>query len=120
MRNKAKYMIGLLTGIFLLGIQPAWAAGSPSSSIFNNSLAVMLMIVMVILLMIIGLLAGLLVGSADVKLKKKKEESKKQPVIVSVLILVFLLTAPGVFAQNTTPKVPEEAVAMIGGMTAWV
>jgi len=113
MRKKCKYILALFT-ILLLSAQSAWAGGPPEPSVFSNPLAVVLVILMIILLIIIGVLASILIGAADVKLKKRKKE-RNNPAIRSSVIILFLLYASAVFAQDA-PAETTAVVKTIGGM----
>ena len=63
MRTTTKYILGLLTALTFTAVQPVWAAGPPSPSVFNNPLALTFMILMLLLLVIIGILANILIGN---------------------------------------------------------
>ncbi len=116
MRNKLKYILGLIAGMFILSVQPAWAADPPAPSAFSNPLAITLIVLMLLLLIIIGVLANILVGTADLKVKKKLNGSGSK--VLSVLFLLgFLLAGPVLFAQGTTADAPK-AASTIGGMAA--
>jgi cytochrome c oxidase cbb3-type subunit III len=115
MRKKSKYILGLFAGLFLLSVQPAWAADAPAPSLFSNPMAVTMLVLMLLLLIIIGILANILIGTADLKLKKKKKE--ESPVLSVIFLLGFMLAAPALFAQGTTETATTSAAAKtIGGM----
>lgn len=101
MRKTTKYMMGLLSALTIISVQPVWAAGPPSPSIFSNPLTLTFIILMVILLVIIGILANILIGAADVKLKKKKKAANPAT-LASVITGLLLLAAPALFAQDAT------------------
>ena len=101
MRKTTKYMMGLLSALTIISVQPVWAAGPPSPSIFSNPLTLTFIILMVLLLVIIGILANILIGAADVKLKKKKKAANPAT-LASVITGLLLLAAPALFAQDAT------------------
>ncbi|MBP8244235.1 MAG: c-type cytochrome [Chitinophagaceae bacterium] len=101
MRKTTKYTLGLLTALTITSVQPVWAAGPPSPSIFSNPLTLTFIILMVLLLVIIGILANILIGAADVKLKKKKKAANPAT-LASVITGLLLLAAPALFAQDAT------------------
>ncbi len=113
MRKKILYT-GILMLLFVSGIQPVYAAGSPSSSLLSNPLAVTLLILMALLLLIIGLLANLLLGTADYKITKDKKEEKSS-VGTGTLTVVLLFVSTGLFAQDQ--KEVTAAASTIGGMS---
>lgn len=117
MRNKSKYISGLLAMLLLLAVQPVWAAGPPAPSLFSNPLALTFIILMVLLLIIIGILGNILLGAADVKLKKRKKGASSQA-LGSVAALFLLLSSQVVLAQATTPDATATATTTIGGMSA--
>jgi cytochrome c oxidase cbb3-type subunit 3 len=114
MRNKLKYIPGLMALFFLLSAQTAWAAGPPAPSLFSNTLAIVLFILMILLLIIIAVLGNILLGTADLKMKKKKKAGNSNPVLSSILLIGLLLAGPALFAQ-TTPAAAE-TTKTIGGM----
>lgn len=111
MRKKSKYIIGLLSAILMMAIQPVWAAGPPEPSPFNNPLAITLIVLMVLLLIIIGFLANILVGTADLKHKKRKYAKQ----VLGSLILMAISSSA--FAQDAAAKATSTAKT-IGGMPA--
>jgi len=113
MRNKIIYS-GILILLLASGVQPVYAAGSPSSSLMSNPLAVTLLILMALLLLIIGLLANLLLGTADYKIAKDKQEEKSS-VGTGTLTAVLLFVSTGLFAQDQ--KEVTTAASTIGGMS---
>lgn len=117
MRRKLKYTIGLVATLIIMALQPAWAAGPPAPSIFDNTLAVAMITLMLLLLIIIGILGNILIGSADYKSKKTKSSNISGKTIASVLLIFLLLSAPTLFAQDNSTSSPE-AVSTIGGMAA--
>ena len=117
MRNKIKYIAGLLTTIMVLTAQSAWAADAPESSVFNNPLALTLIILMILLLIIIGILANILIGAADLRLKKKKKAGSF-PMLTALFIAVFLLGSQSVFGQDAaTTDAGKTAAKTIAGMS---
>lgn len=117
MRNKLKYILGLFAVLFLLSVQPAFAADPPAPSVFNNPMAVTMIVLMLLLLVVIGILANILIGTADLKVKKKTKGNG--PVLSSLLVMVFLLTTNGLFAQGTPDAgAAAPAAKTIGGMAA--
>ncbi len=116
MRTKTKYILGLLTALMITAVQPVWAAGPPSPSVFSNPLALTFIILMLLLLVIIGILANILIGAADVKLKKKKKAGN-QPVMAAVITTVLLMASPALFAQGTAGTTTA-AAKTIAGMSA--
>ncbi len=120
MRTTTKYILGLLTALTFTAVQPVWAAGPPSPSVFNNPLALTFMILMLLLLVIIGILANILIGAADVKLKKKKKAGN-QAVLTSVITGMLLLASPALFAQTaagTTADAAATGAKTIAGMSS--
>lgn len=119
MRNKLKYISALLAGLFLLSVQPAFAADPPAPSIFSNPLAITLVVLMLLLLVVIGILANILIGTADLKSKKRKKEGiSSQAILTSLLVVGLMLVGPALFAQGNTPATePAKAASgSIGGM----
>lgn len=117
MRKHLKYILGLFAVLFLLSVQPAWAADAPAPSLFSNPMAVTMLVLMFLLLIIIGILANILIGTADLKLKKKKKEGS--PALGVIFLLGFLLAGPALFAQGTTDAAATSTAAKtIGGMPA--
>lgn len=100
MRNMIKYISALFTILLLLFVQPVWAAGPPSPSIFSNPLAVSFIVLMIVLLIIIGILANIVIGTADVRLKKRKKE-KESGVQAAATVLLLLLLPSVLFAQDS-------------------
>ena len=49
MRKTSKYLLGLITALTLGAVQPVWAAGPPSPSVFSNPLALTFIILMIML-----------------------------------------------------------------------
>ncbi|MBK6937926.1 MAG: c-type cytochrome [Chitinophagaceae bacterium] len=115
--NKSKYVKGLLAATLMLGVQPVWAAGPPTPSLFSNPMAVILIIIMVLLLVIIGVLARMVTGAAELKMKKKK----LNPAAASAVILFLMLSPSLLFAQDagTADPVAEAAAQSktIAGMS---
>lgn len=118
MRKKSKYIAGLVAVLLGMSMQPVWAAGPPAPSLFSNPLAVVLIILMILLLIVIGILAGILVGAADVRLKKKKNEDAGKTITSAVILLILsILPASSVLAQDpATTEATTTATATIGGM----
>lgn len=117
MRKHLKYILGLFAVLFLLSVQPAWAADAPAPSLFSNPMAVTMLVLMFLLLIIIGILANILIGTADLKLKKKKKEGS--PALGVIFLLGFLLAGPALFAQGTPDAAATSTAAKtIGGMPA--
>lgn len=119
MRTTTKYMLGLLTALTMTAVQPVWAAGPPSPSLFSNPLTLTFIILMVLLLVIIGILANILIGAADVKLKKKKK-AQNQASLASVITVLLLLASPALFAQDAagTTTATSTGAKTIAGMSA--
>lgn len=119
MRTTTKYILGLLTALTITAVQPVWAAGPPSPSIFSNPLTLTFIILMILLLVIIGILANILIGAADVKLKKKKK-AQNQAVLSTVVTVFLLLASPALFAQGaagTTADATAAGAKTIAGMS---
>lgn len=114
MRKLIKYF-AVATTLFIFSAQPAWPAGPPSPSLFNNPLAITFIVIMLLLLIVIGILANIVVGAADVKLKKRQSEKKIKP---GVLTALMLLSSSALFAQNTAGVAKTSAASTIGGMDA--
>jgi cytochrome c oxidase cbb3-type subunit 3 len=107
--------IAVLSLLLLVSTQPVWAAGPPGASVFDSPLAIMLLVLMVILMLIIALLAGLLMNSADLK---SKRDSKSAKSVAALLILFFLLSGSGVFAQDAGASAQATSTpASIGGLS---
>jgi cytochrome c oxidase cbb3-type subunit 3 len=119
MRTTTKYMLGLLTALTMTAVQPVWAAGPPSPSLFSNPLTLTFVILMVLLLIVIGILANILIGAADVKLKKKKKASN-QATLASVITAILVLASPALFAQDAagTTAAATTGAKTIAGMSA--
>ncbi len=117
MRKKLKYILSLSALLFIAAVQPAFAAGPPAPSIFSNPLAVILIVLMILLLIIIAVLANILVGAADVKVKKRKTLEKNSPAN-AVMLILLMLTAPSLLAQDATTQTTTATSSTIGGMAA--
>ena len=117
MQKKLKYILSLSALMLVAAIQPVWAAGPPAPSIFSNPLAIILIVLMILLLIIIGVLANILVGAADVKLKKRKA-MEKAPAANAAMLILFMLIAPSLMAQDATTQTTTTTSSTIGGMTA--
>lgn len=119
MRTTTKYMLGLLTALTMTAVQPVWAAGPPSPSLFSNPLTLTFVILMVLLLIVIGILANILIGAADVKLKKKKKATN-QATLASVITALLVLASPALFAQDAagTTTAATTGAKTIAGMSA--
>ncbi|MEQ1675197.1 MAG: cbb3-type cytochrome c oxidase N-terminal domain-containing protein [Chitinophagaceae bacterium] len=116
MRTKLKYILGLFAGLFLLSVQPAWAADPPAPSAFSNPLAITLIVLMLLLLIVIGILANILLGTAELKVKKNKNNANNKVLQSSLLMIGLLLAGPSVFAQGTSPETTKATASTIGGM----
>lgn len=116
MRNKIKYISGLIATLLVFTIEPAFAAGPPSPSIFSNPLAITFITLMILLLIVIGILANIVVGAAEVKLKKRNEE--KVGSSTAILLLLLLFTPVSLLAQNATADTAQKTSSLIGGMDA--
>ncbi|MFN8289831.1 MAG: cbb3-type cytochrome c oxidase N-terminal domain-containing protein [Chitinophagaceae bacterium] len=118
MRNMIKYISALLTVLLLLFVQPVWAAGPPSPSVFSNPLAVSFIALMLVLLIVIGILANIMIGTADVRLKKRKKEQAVAATRVAAMMLLLLLPS-FLFAQGgAAPEATKTATNSIAGMDA--
>jgi cytochrome c oxidase cbb3-type subunit 3 len=121
MRNKLKYIgVGLFT-LLIGSVQPVWAAGPPSPSIFNNPLAVTFIVMMILLLIIIGVLSNILLGAAEVKLKKSKVAGAAKMIVTLSFLGLLLSSGNTAFAQAATATADAAAPVapkMIGGMSA--
>lgn len=111
MRNKIKYISGLVATLMLFSTQPVWAAGPPAPSIFSNPLAITFIILMLLLLVVIGILANIVIGAADVKLKKKLAIGEGK---TALILTGFLLLSSGLFAQDGGS--PGNTLKTIAGM----
>lgn len=118
MQNKLKYISGLIASLLVFTVQPAFAAGPPSPSIFSNPLAITLLSIMILLLIVIGILANIVIGAAEVKLQKRKAEKAKG--LSTVLLLIMLLIAPSLIAQDatSTTEASQKVAKAIGGLDA--
>lgn len=118
MQNKLKYISGLIASLLVFTVQPAFAAGPPSPSIFSNPLAITLLSIMILLLIVIGILANIVIGAAEVKLQKRKAEKTKG--LSTALLLIMLLIAPSLIAQDatSTTEASQKAAKAIGGLDA--
>jgi cytochrome c oxidase cbb3-type subunit 3 len=114
MRNKIKYIAGLITTLLVLTVQPAFAGGPPAPSIFSNPLALTFIVLMLLLLIVIGILANIIIGAADVKLKNRKME--KSGGVVTMVLLLLLFSSTSLMAQNADPV--QKTAKLIGGMDA--
>lgn len=113
--TKMIYKTCLLSFLLLVLVQPALAAGTPSSSIFSNPLAITLMVLMFILLIIIAVLANLLIGIADLKLKERK---KAKTITAVSMILLFLSLSNDLLAQDSPIPAAKPLAQTIGGLSA--
>ncbi|NOT50200.1 MAG: c-type cytochrome [Chitinophagaceae bacterium] len=116
MRNKMRYIISFVVLFLLFALQPAFAAGPPSPSLFSNPLAVVLIVLMILLLIVIGILANILIGAAEIKLKKKK--AKDSGMAAGVMVILSMLIAPAVIAQDQTVQTAATTAKTIGGMNS--
>ncbi len=114
MRNLIKFFT-VATILFIFSVQPAWSAGPPAPSLFNNPLAITFIIIMLLLLIVIGILANIVVGAADVRLKKRLSEKKNRPGILTALLL---LSSSVLRAQDAAGAAKTSAARTIGGMDA--
>jgi len=114
MRNKLKYISGLITTLFVFTVQPAFAGGPPAPSIWSNPLAITFIVLMILLLIIIGILANIVVGAAEVKLKKRLAEKAGNRTVT--MILVMMLISPSLIAQDAVVDTTQKASKLIGGM----
>jgi cytochrome c oxidase cbb3-type subunit III len=113
-QKNVKFTLALIL-VLLFSSPVAWAGGPPAPSLFSNTLAVMLIVIMILLLIVIAILGNVLVGAADLKLKNRKKE--KMPGLYSIILMLLLLPAPAVFAQDAT-EITTKAAATIGGMSS--
>jgi cytochrome c oxidase cbb3-type subunit 3 len=121
MQKISKYVKAAFLALVAGAIQPVWAAGPPSPSIFSNPLAVTFIVLMVLLLVIIGVLANILIGAADVKLKKIKLAGGAKALIAIGIVSLLALAGQPVLAQDAATVATDAANTapkMIGGMTA--
>lgn len=114
MRKLIKYFAVAIT-LLMFSAQPAWSAGPPAPSLFNNPLAITFIVIMLLLLIVIGILANIVVGAADVKLKKRQSEKKTSTGVITV---VLLMISPALFAQDAAGVAKTSAASTIGGMDA--
>jgi cytochrome c oxidase cbb3-type subunit III len=116
MRNKLKYISGLIATLLVFTVQPAFAGGPPAPSIFSNPLAITFIVLMILLLIIIGILANIVIGAAEVKLKNRKAE--KAGGTTAVMILLVMLVSPSLMAQDATGDAAQKTHTLIGGLDA--
>jgi cytochrome c oxidase cbb3-type subunit 3 len=114
MRNKIKYIAGLIATLLVFTVQPAFAGGPPSPSIFSNPLALTFITIMLLLLIVIGILATIVIGAAEVKLKNRKTE--KAGGVTTLLVFVMMFIPPSLIAQNADAV--QKTAKLIGGMDA--
>lgn len=118
MRNKIKYISGLVATLMLFSTQPVWAAGPPAPSIFSNPLAITFIILMLLLLVVIGILANIVIGAADVKLKKKLAIGEGK---TALTLTGFLLLSSGLFAQDGgSPGNTSKTIAGMDSTTFYI
>lgn len=118
MRNKIKYISGLVATLMLFSSQPVWAAGPPAPSIFSNPLAITFIILMLLLLVVIGILANIVIGAADVKLKKKLAIGEGK---TALILTGFLLLSSGLFAQDGgSPGNTSKTIAGMDSTTFYI
>jgi cytochrome c oxidase cbb3-type subunit 3 len=121
MQKISKYVKAAFLALVAGAVQPVWAAGPPSPSIFSNPLAVTFIVLMILLLVIIGVLANILIGAADVKLKKIKLSGGAKAIIAVGIVSLLALAGHPALAQDaaaTATDAASTAPKMIGGMTA--
>jgi cytochrome c oxidase cbb3-type subunit III len=118
-QKNIKYILGLFSGLLLIALQPAWAAGPPAPSAFSNPMVIVMIILMVLLLIIIGILANILVGAADIKLKKKKAGQNTSG-IASALLIILLLSGANLFAQDATTPPAAKSIAGMSTTTFYI
>jgi cytochrome c oxidase cbb3-type subunit 3 len=118
MRNKLKYISGLIATLLVFAVQPAFAAGPPAPSIFSNPLAITFIVLMLLLLIVIGILAHIVIGAAEVKLTKRKAEKAGGKTVL--LLLFMLLVSPLLMAQDATATndAAQKTASSIGGLDA--
>lgn len=118
MRNKLKYISGLIAALLIFTVHPAFAAGPPAPSIFSNPLAITFIVLMLILLIVIGILAHIVIGAAEVKLNKRKSEKAGGKTVI--LLLLMLLVSPMLMAQDATATndAAQKTARSIGGLDA--
>ena len=116
MRNKLKYISGLIATLLVFTVQPAFAGGPPAPSIWSNPLAITFIALMILLLIIIGILANIVIGAAEVKLKKRKAEKAGRH--TAMMLLLMMLVSPSLMAQNATVDAAQKTSKLIGGMDA--
>ncbi len=116
MRNKLKYISGLLATMLVFTVQPAFAGGPPAPSIWSNPLAITFIALMILLLIIISILANIVIGAAEVKLKTRKAEKVSRA--TTMLLLLMLFVSPSLIAQDATVDAVQKTTQLIGGMDA--
>lgn len=116
MRNKLKYISGLIATLLVFTVQPAFAGGPPAPSIWSNPLAITFIALMILLLIIIGILANIIIGAAEVKLKKRIAE--KTGNTTAAMTLAMLLISPSLMAQEAVVDTAQKTSKLIGGMDA--
>jgi cytochrome c oxidase cbb3-type subunit III len=114
MRYK-KYIL-LICAAFVFMIQPVMAAGEPSKSLFDSTLAVSLLSLMGLLLIVIAVLANMMIGAAHIRVKRRKQNQAANPGTQAVLLLLLILCGTPLFAQNTDVK--TNSVATIGDLAS--
>lgn len=116
MRNKLKHISGLIATLLVFTVQPAFAGGPPSPSIFSNPLAVTFISLMILLLIIIGILANIIIGAAEVKFKNRRTE--KAGGTTAIITILMLLASPSLSAQDIGVDAAQKTSKLIGGMDA--
>ncbi|MGC4038570.1 MAG: cbb3-type cytochrome c oxidase N-terminal domain-containing protein [Chitinophagaceae bacterium] len=114
---KLRYVLLLLPGFILLGVQPAQAAGSTESSLYSNPLAMGLLALMVVLLIVIGVLSSVLVGAANFRMQKEKKETSATKVPAAAATIFCLLVGSRLFAQTTATDATTSS--SVGGVSTF-
>ena len=120
--KRVKYITGICSGLLLVSIQPALAAGPPAPSILSNTVALFLIALMILLLACIAIMGKVLLYVAKISLHKEKEKQKANTAgITASIVAVFLLFSMPLFAQTLVPDagaVKSATDASIAGMSS--
>lgn len=119
MRKQIKYIVAFCLIFFTADLSSAYAAGSPSPSIFSNPIALLLLSLMAVLLIVIGVLANVLLGAAQFKAKKNKKQPVAEKIKTIAAAVILLLVNSSLFAQSADAGEVAKQVS-IAGMSSWV
>ncbi|MCX8019980.1 MAG: c-type cytochrome [Chitinophagaceae bacterium] len=92
-----KYSSLILCSVFLF--YPLNALAMNTLSLFNNSIALLMIGMMIVLLIIIGIMANVLIGAANLKMKQRKLQNNKK-MMQTVSMFVFTMLTSSLWAQD--------------------